>query len=336
MRKNSILFVIAIAVATSTACHKNPDKLNLRLKWAYQAQFAGYLVAQEKGFYKDAGLDVKIAPGGPDQLPYNTVASGIDDIGIGTISQILDARSNGKNLVALAQIFQDSPNRFVIKSKNRIGSLAELKGKKVGLWTSGDEVEFISMLKTVGLTIKDVDVIDQKFSVDPFINDEYVCSQVMVYNELNQLHDKGYKGDQLQVISPKDYHADILGDLIFTSQNFLSGHQDQLQRFLEASFKGWQYAKQHPAETVDMVMKYDPKLKRHLQAEQLDAILSLIYADNTQDHGIGYIDPADYNNAKQIMLRALDPATAAYTKLDNTPVSAAYNTALWSKIPAVK
>jgi len=336
MKKHLALCILIFITLASANAQSTSNKINLRLKWAYQAQFAGYLVAQQKGFYKDAGLDVNIEPGGPDLTPYRNVASGIDDIGIGTISQILTSRSNNLPLVAIAQIFQDSPNRFVLKGKNRISSLADLKGKKVGLWMDGDEVEFISMLKTVGLTLKDVQVVPQKMSIDPFLHDDYVCSQVMVYNELNQIYDSGYKPDQLQIISPKDYHADILGDLIFTNQKFLSTHQSQLEEFLSASFRGWKYAKDHPDETADIILKYNHTLRRDLQLQQLNAILSLIFLDETLSKGLGYINPSDYSNAKQIMLRGLNPTSAEYKKLSGTNVNSTYTMALWDKVSVVK
>lgn len=336
MKKYIILFSMTLIVLSACNTHQPDNKINLRLKWAYQAQFAGYLVAQEKGFYKDAGLDVHIQPAGPDLKPYSTVASGSDDIGVGIISQLLTARSNQVPLVAIAQIFQDSPNRFVLKSKNKISSLKDLKGKKIGLWMGGDEVEFVSMLKTAGMTLKDVQVIPQKFSIAPFLQDAYVCSQVMKYNELNQILDQGYNKDNLQIISPKDFHADILGDLLFTNEGFLKTHQESLEKFLAATFKGWKYASEHPEEATDIVLKFNPELKKKEQLEQLNSVLSLVFTGGTPGHGLGYIDRAEYDNAKQVLLNGLDSTSTDYKKLKPVNVGQAYSTEIWDKVTPVK
>lgn len=317
-----------------TSCtNKKDNTINLRLKWAYQAQFAGYLVASEKGFYKEEGLTVNILPAGPDLKPYSTVASGSDDIGIGIISQVITARSNGVPLVAISQIFQDSPNRFVLKSENRIDSLQQLRGKPVGLWLGGDEIELISMLKSVGMTLNDITVIPQKFSVAPFLQNEYVCSQVMVYNELNQIKNEGYEGDKLQIISPKDYNSAILGDLIFTSEKYLSTHSEQLNKFLIATYRGWKYTYENPDEAIDIVLKFNPELNREEQKQQLMAVLSLINTGNTPTQGLGYINVPDYENAKSILLGGLDPSTEDYKKIEKVNISECFSSDIWNKIP---
>ena len=318
------MFLLAVLVSS---CINKPaeNKINLRLKWAYQAQFAGYLVAKEKGFYKDAGVDINIQPAGPDLKPYSTVAAGSDDIGVGIISQVLTARSNGVPLVSIAQIFQDSPNRFVLKSENKIGSLKELKGKKVGLWMGGDEVEFISMLKTVGLTLRDIDVIPQKFSVAPFLENSYVCSQVMLYNELIQIENNGYASGKLQIFSPKDYHSAILGDLLFTNEKFLANNRTLIEKFLAASFKGWDYAKANPQEAIEIVLKYNPELKADEQQQQLKGVLSLIYGKNTTNHGLGFIDQSEYENAKTILLGGMQASSTEAAALKKLDVKSAFD-----------
>lgn len=323
---NLIALLILVVLASCNSDHRD-NALNLRLKWAYQAQFAGYLVAQEKGFYKDAGVDISIRPAGPDIKPYSTVASGADDVGVGIISQILTARSNGVPLVGVAQIFQDSPNRFVLKSENKIETLRDLKGKKVGLWMGGDEVEFISMLKSVGMSLNDIEVIPQKFSIAPFLEDTYICSQVMVYNELNQIENRGFTDGKLQILSPKDYNSAILGDMLFTNERFLRTKPDLLKKFIEASKKGWDYTKEHPQEAIDIVLKYNKELNKAEQLKQLNSIISIIY-DNNTDGGFGHINPKQYSNSKTILLGGLKTGSTEYQHLSKVNVDSAYTTKL--------
>lgn len=304
------------------------EKLKLRLEWYPQSQFAGFIVAKQKGFYREEGLDVELQPAGPDLKPQVTVAAGIDDLGIGVPNQIITARSNGVPLVGIAQLFQDSANRYVLKDKNKISDLRELRGKKVGLWLGGDEVEFVAMLATVGMTLRDVQVIPQGFSVIPFLQDQYDVSQVTTYNELNQIHGQGYEGDKLQVLSPRDYNAAILGDVVFTRESTLHTKHAAIVRFLTASFRGWQYCIDHPNEALDIVLEYNPELQREDQQSQLHEVLSLLTAGSAQSHGLGYMNLPDYQNAERILFESGQINT-------HVDAAKAIDLGAWSAVPGL-
>lgn len=302
--KYLIILLIPIAALFSGCNSCNQPKegtINLRLQWIPQTQFAGYIVAKQKGFYDEEGLNVILNPAGPDLKPQVTVANGSDQIGIGVPNQVIAARTNGVPLVAIAQIFQNSPNRYVLKSQNRIDSLQQLKGKKVGLWLGGDEAEFIAMLQSANMTLNDVSVVAQEYSVAPFLQDQYVISMVTVYNELNLIQKEGYQGDKLQILSPKDYNSAILGDMIFTTDKYLNENPETVQKFLKASIKGWQYCIENPEEALDFVMKYNPELDREEQRFMLNACLDLIKTGSSLTNGIGYIDESEYANAQRIL-----------------------------------
>ena len=312
-RKIGIIVLIAIiiggiiwfAVGTGKQ-QKNEEltKVSLRLLWFPHSQFAGYIVAQEKGFYKEAGLDVTIQPGGPDLSPTKSVASGSDDIGIAVPNQIIAARSNGVPLVSIAQMFQDSPNRYILKKENAITQLSDLKGKPVGLWLGGDEVEFIAMLKTQGMTEKDVKIIPQNYSVTPFLENNYVCSQVTVYGEMNFLAAQGWTADKFQILCPKDYNSAILGDLIFCSENYLQKNKETVQKFLEASLKGWQYCIENPEEALKIVLAYNKELEADEQQMVMKSTIELITTGDAQQFGLGYINPNDLQNAERILFES--------------------------------
>lgn len=307
MRKINCILLILLFVPTISceqAGKKDFTEINLRLQWIPQCQFAGYIVASIKGFYEERGLKVNLLPAGPDLKPHMTVASRTDDIGIGVSNQIIGARSNEVPLVVIAQIFQDSANRYILKSENRIKDLRELKGKKVGLWLGGDEVEFMAMLKTASMDLSDVIVVPQEFSVILFLEDQYVLSQVTVYNELNLIRDQGYEGEKLQVLSPKNYNSAIVGDMIFCRERYLEQNKLIVTKFLEASILGWKYCIEHPDEAVDIVVKYNPELKVEDQKKQLKAVLQLIQSGNALEYGIGYPDEKDYANAERILFES--------------------------------
>ena len=289
--------------------------VRLRLQWTPQAQFAGYLVAKELGYYTEQGLDVEIRPAGPDLKPQNTVAAGSDDLAVGVANLIVASRSNGVPLKIIAQIFQDSANRYILKKENAIKSLMDLRGKKVGLWMGGDEAEFVAMLKRAGMTLDDVIVVPQGFSVAPFLNGDYALSMVTTYNELNQIRDQGLTDDKLQIIAPRDYNAAIVGDALFTSERYIKENRAVTQKFLDASLKGWKYCAEKPDEAVDIVLKFDKSLKRDDQVKQLKSVMSLILSGQDKNMGIGYMDRSFYVTAERVLFdsgqifKRVDPST---------------------------
>jgi NitT/TauT family transport system substrate-binding protein len=301
-----LIFALVVMVGISNiSCGKREqpqlERIRFRLQWMPQAQFAGYIVAKELGFYTDAKLDVEIRSAGPDLRPQLTIASGTDDIAVGVSNQVVAARSTGVPLKIIAQVFQDSANRYILKKQNAIRSLRDLRGKKVGLWTGGDEAEFISMLKTAGMTLDDVILVPQGFDVAPFLQDAYVLSMVTVYNELIQIRDKGYGDDKLQILSPADYKSAIVSDMLFATEKYLKEHRSAVQRFLDASMRGWVYCFDHPDQAVDMVVKYESSLKRDEQSKQLKAVLALIWSGQAKTMGIGYMDPEYYITAERVL-----------------------------------
>lgn len=306
-----ITFVVIVIILTiaNTSCNRtqsssNLKEVNLRLMWYAHSQFGGYVIAKEKGFYEDYGLNVNILPAGPDLKPQVTVAAGTDDIGIGVPNQIIAAQSNGVPLVSIAQVFQDSPNRYILKKENSIEKLEDLKGKKVGLWLGGDEVEFTSMLKSVGMTKDDVKFIPQEYSVIPFIQDEYVCSQVTTYGEMNFLAIKGWSSDKLQVLSPKDYNSAILGDLIFTKKKYLDNNKETVTAFLEASMKGWQFCITHPDEALEIILNNNKELSKDEQILVMKSVVDLITTGDANEYGLGYINPEALRNAERILFES--------------------------------
>ncbi len=321
------LTLIVAGCSTNQQTNNGLTPVRLRLTWVKQTQFAGYIVAEKKGFYKDEGLDVQIFPSGPDLRPQTTVAAGTDDIGIGVPQNVIVARSNEVPLVIIAQLLQDSISRYVLKSENRISNLSDLRGKKVGLWLAGDEVEFGCMLKSADMASDDVQVIPQEFSVAPFLQDQYVLSQVTTFNELPVIQSQGYEGDKLQILSPSDYNCAIVGDMIFTTEKYIQEHPDVVEKFLKASLRGWQYALAHPDETISIVLAENPELTEQDQHVQLQATKDLLLAGPTKEHGLGFIEPEDYQTAERILFES-----GQITK--RVKVEDMINTSFWENIPA--
>jgi NitT/TauT family transport system substrate-binding protein len=309
------IVAIGIALYVLVFTPRTANELNLRLQWTVQAQFAGYIVADRVGYYSDEGLKVNIRPAGPDLKPLTTVAAGTDDIGIGVSNQAALARSNDVPVKIIAQIFQDSANRYVLLTKNKINDLTQLREKKIGLWLGGDEAEFVAMLATAGMKMSDVQVIPQGFSVAPFLNGDYVLSEVTVYNELLEIEDAIRGKDTLQILAPGDYNSAIVSDMIVVTEKSIQTRRDQLIRFLRASLRGWRYALENRERAVELVVAANPELKRDEQRKQLDAVAELILK-GTPLQDIGAMKVKDY----ETMIRILQVSGQLTTKVNPADV----------------
>lgn len=246
--------------------------VNFQSKWFPQAQFAGYFVAQEKGFYAEEGLDVTILDGGSVN-PTVQVATGNADFGTDWIANMLVQRDKGLEVVQIAQIYQDAGYRLVGLEDSGIETFADLAGRTVGVWGFGNEfaaeVVFAAANLTSNLdpTVSNPDVEAVIYAFDPSLvfPDKVDVASAMTYNELDQIIGLGYPLETLNILNPADINADLLEDLIFTRPEVLAtddfkgsgvSGREVAERFLRASIKGWEYAVNNQEEAVDIVLQY--------------------------------------------------------------------------------
>src|ERR1700739_353199 len=175
--------VLALAAPTARAA----DTVTIQLKWVAQAQFAGYFVAKDKGFYKEAGLDVTIKPGGPDVAPPQVIAGGGADVVVDWMPSALASREKGVPLVNISQTFKRSGLELVCRKDTGIKKPEDLKGKTGGVWYGGNEYPFLSWMSKLGYktdgSAGGVKVIKQGFNVDPILQKQADCVSTMTYNE---------------------------------------------------------------------------------------------------------------------------------------------------------
>ncbi|MEP6639035.1 MAG: ABC transporter substrate-binding protein [Chloroflexota bacterium] len=285
--------------------------IRLQLQWFPQAQFAGYFAALDKGYYKDQGFDVTILPGAVEIVPATVVAGGQAEFGISWVPRMLAPRESGADGIVIAQIFQRSPTLQVSFKDQNITKPEDLKGKKVGAWGFGNEAELYAGLHKAGLdpaNKSDVNIVAQQFDMVAFGAHEIDAAQAMIYNEYAQvLETKNpktgqlYTADDLNVISWEQYGTSMLQDAIFASDAWLkqSGNEDVAVKFLTASFKGWIFCRDNPAECVDIVLKHDAKLPKGHQTWQLNEVNGIIWP---APNGIGITDKAAFDRTVQVAL----------------------------------
>jgi NitT/TauT family transport system substrate-binding protein len=302
-----IASVAAASFATAGTSSSKATKVTLQLKWVAQAQFAGYYAAQAKGYYKQAGLDVKLKLGGADISPEQVVLGGGAEFGIDWYPSLLAQRDTGNDLVNIAQVFARSGTTEVTWKTSGIDSFKKMKGKKFGVWILGNEFEQEAALVKNGLDPhKDVTLVKQNFDVNPFLKHEIDATSAMTYNELAQILEaknpktgKLYTLKDLNVFKMSALGTGMLQDGIFVKGSWIKdkAHQATSVKFLSASLKGWIYCRDHWRDCVNIVLKAGTALPRGHQTWQTNEINALIWPNKL---GIGIMDPTSYKNTAQI------------------------------------
>lgn len=280
------------------------DEVTLQLKWVTQAQFAGYYVAQDKGFYEEEDLDVTIKPGGPDIAPTQVIAGGGADVMVDWMPAALAAREKGLPLVNIAQPFKSSGMMLTCRKDSGVASTDDLPGKTLGVWFFGNEFPFLSWMSQLGIPTdggdEGVTVLKQGFNVDPLIQNQAACISTMTYNEYWQVIDAGFTPEDLVVFKYEDQGVATLEDGLYVLEENLDDPDfvDRMERFVRASMKGWKYAQENPDEAAEIVLDNDAtgaQTEEH-QKRMMGEVAKLTEGSN------GALDPEDYERTVESLL----------------------------------
>ena len=304
MKKHLITSLAAAAFALTAVSAQAEDKVVLQLKWVTQAQFAGYYVAKDKGFYKEAGLDVEIKPGGPDIAPPQVIAGGGADVIIDWMPSALASREKGVPLVNIAQPFKASGMMLTCRKDTGITKPEDFKGKTLGVWFFGNEYPFLSWMSKLGIPTDGSDggvtVLKQGFNVDPLLQKQADCVSTMTYNEYWQVIDAGIKPEDLVVFKYEDQGVSTMEDGLYVLESKLEdpAFVDVMAKFVKASMKGWEWARENPEEAAMIVLDNDAtgaQTEKH-QVRMMGEINKLTAGSD------GSLDPADYDRTVDTLL----------------------------------
>lgn len=268
-------------------------KVRLQLKWIPQTQFAGYYVADAKGYYEEEGIDIEILPGGPDIIPEQQVANGAADIGMAWVAGLLSHREQGYPLKEFVQITQNSAFLLVSKKSANINGPEDLAGKKIGAWFGGLEFEILALLDKYGLDAdKDVELTKQGLSMDQILDDQIDVASALTHNEFLVLLESGLERDDLNIIDVNDEGVAMLQDSLFATEEWLEENEDVAVRFLRATIKGWKDVVEDPEEATDIVMELvdEGSTTREHQLNMAIEIGKLVKPEGFDIEKIGYID----------------------------------------------
>lgn len=321
-------FAVAAAGSSKHAQSTKLTKVTLQLKWVAQAQFAGYYAAKEKGYYKQAGLDVNIKVGGPDIIPETVVAGGAAQFGLDWVSNLLAARDSGTKLVDIAQVFQRSGMTEITWKDTGLNSISKLRGKKVGNWLGGNQWELFAALARAGMDPthnKGVTIVKQPFDMNLFLRRQIDAASAMTYNEYAQVLEsknpktgKLVKPSELNVMKMQNIGTGMLEDDVFVTEKWIKSKANQAiaKKFLAASFRGWIYCRDHLDACTNIVLKNGTALPHGHQRWMMNEINALIWPS---PKGIGIMDAASFKRTAKISKQfgvIKKPATSAAYRND--------------------
>ena len=268
-----LLLFMLVTLATAQQASAQDETIVFTPQWTAQAQFAGYYVAEAKGFYQEAGVKVRIEHPSITQPSMSRLLNNECQATTLQLCQAMEVVDGGNPLVNILQTSMN--NAMVIVSARDKNPLTQ-KGARVGIWSVGFGQLAICM------SIKDhLDYQWVRFAqnVNLFVAGALDATLAMSYNEYYQLVQAGIKMSDKNVYRFCDHGYNVQEDGVYVTRDYYDKHKDQARRFAQASKKGWEWAAAHPEETLDIVMQYVEKnhiaTNRVLQRLMLKEVLRL-------------------------------------------------------------
>lgn len=279
------------------------QELSFQLSFIPNVQHAGFLVAANRGFYEDEGLQVEMVPAGPNVDPVSAVGDGTASLGQVDYGQLLRARAAGVPIVSIAQTYKETFLNWYASADSGIETMADWEGKRVGRTQVGDDPEIIAMLASADLTLDDITTIQQDFGIDEFVAGEVDLATGVVF-----FHPAAFNGqtdmswpEDFSIFIPEEHGANVASQTIATTEEMIAQDPAALRCFLRASIRGWQAVFDDTEAAVDDVMEFIPEgaIPREHQSPAMLDVLPIIGDDPDDD--LLKIDPAQYTETIAIL-----------------------------------
>ena len=256
-----------------------PTPVNFQLDWTFNVQFAGILVAKEKGYYRDLGLDVTLLPVDPEMKVVERVVAGTNWIGCAESSVLLAARAADQPIKVIGQMLQGSPMALLSFKERGLTSPANLVGKKIAIHPDGRRaLEFL--LSYNGLSTNQLTIVEQETDLTPLLDGGCDAVQGYTIDEAVKLE---LAGKAINVLRFDEFGYPAISQAYFTTEEFLRQNRPTVEKFIAASQRGWLQAATEPDAAVRLVLsRYAPGLDRKYQSASLKRVLELM-TDNKPD-----------------------------------------------------
>ncbi|MFN8453503.1 MAG: ABC transporter substrate-binding protein [Anaerolineae bacterium] len=297
----SVLVVLLMSGCNSTnqsAAAAVPNTpVTVQLAWVDSSEYAGFYVAEEKGYYANENLTVTLNELG-DASPIDQVTAGKADFGITSADNLLSARAKGAPIVAIATIFQRSPVAFVSLAEKNITRPQDLIGKKVLVHFEGTTgLVYYALLASQGIAPTEVEgVARTDFGNQPLLDGQVDVMDAFITNQPVQLARAGH---QVNAILASDYGIDIYANIIFTSEATLANKPELVEHFLRATIQGMQSVLQDPKGAVALAVARNSDLNLEAETESMNRSLPLL---NPAGGRPGAMRPEDWEITHHILL----------------------------------
>lgn len=315
MKIAKLWFGLIFLLLLSTACQKPAppmDEVRLQLKWIHQAQFTGYYVAKEKGFYEEQNIDLTILPGGIGISALEELSRGNADIALEAPERVIIEAEAGNPFKAVAVIFQHNPFVLISLANSGIDQLQDFPGHTIAVANVGGRIQYDLMMKKAELDINDLEEVDFEFDYQPFYEGEVDILPVFAAGSYLDVIKEGVEVNQFW---PDDYGVHWYSDTIVVPEALIESDPELVERFLRATFKGMEYMIAHPDEALEITMQYAEVQDESVQQAMLTASIPLIYSSEPR---IGWMEEEKWFGMREDLfemqqIRTLVPMKEIYT-----------------------
>ncbi len=254
------------------------DKVSIQLSWLHTIEFAGFYMAQDKGYNKEQNLEVELRSGGYDDQgnyidPLNEVVSGKADFGIMDGTTLLSARAEGKPVVAVAAIYLRHPLALISLADKNITKPADLVGPKLQI-SGVSKVIFQALLRSEKLDPTTLNISERTdFTSAPLLDGSADVIDGWITNEAVELTENGQK---INMILVSDYGIDVYPDVIFTTEDRIKQNPALVQRVVNAVLQGTQAAIDDPEGSAKLAVSYDSSLDVKKETTAMQQSLPLL------------------------------------------------------------
>ena len=280
--KKALGMTVALAMVLMAGSAMAADKVTLQLKWVAQAQFAGYFVAKDKGFYEEAGLDVEIKPGGPDIAPEQVIAGGGADVIVDWMGGALAAREKGVPLVNIAQPYKKAGMELVCPKDGPVQTEADFKGKTLGVWFFGNEYPFFAWMNKLGLSTEGgagrrdrAQAVLRRAAADPEAGRLHLGHDLQRVLAADRRRLQAGRPRRLQLLGHGQRPAWKTASMSLEDKLADPAFKEKMVKFVTASMKGWEYAIANPDEAAGIVMENGGQDENH-QKRMMGEVAKLI------------------------------------------------------------
>jgi NitT/TauT family transport system substrate-binding protein len=291
MKFNKLFFLTAVFSLSAFAAEKPPFKITVQLDWIPEPEHGGLYQAQARGFFREAGLDVTLIPGGPGAHVLPNVATGKADIGQADSTSALLQQAEGLPFLQVAAVFQDDPSGILVHADSAVQKFEDLQGKTVIARPGWPFLQFLQ--KKYGLK---VNVVPQNFSVTAFLTGKDALQQGYFIAEPFHVVKAG--GKMPRFLSTWDAGFRSYAVLV-ANKKVAREHRPELHAFLRAYHRGWRdYLEGDPTPAHDALKKANPANTDEFMAFSRKMIIDEKLVTGRDATGgseqIGRLDPARY------------------------------------------